>query len=116
MDTKNQTSRFVGPEDLREGDYVTITDVTCELVPLLCDESWRTRAEAIKVRLTPGCAGWPQKVVTICLPFVLVKDPRGVHGTIDLRRCRIARLTRDYRKEAFKRFRRDAETRRAATV
>jgi hypothetical protein len=50
----------------------------------------------------PEEAGQPLKVRAVCLPFVLVKTMNGERGTLDLRRHRVAKLTREYGGEAFK--------------
>jgi hypothetical protein len=51
-------------------------------------------------------------VTGICLPFVLVKSPRGRHATLDLRRHVLARLDENYAREAFRRLKADAKSKR----
>src|SRR5262245_50942731 len=103
MDTKHETTRSLAPEDVREGDYVTVSRQVIELLPMFCDEAWR-KPEVQRVRVMPGWAGYPLRVVRVCLPFVLAKNPQGQGVTLDVRRHELSKLTDDYGKKAFKCF------------
>lgn len=94
------TIQTLAPEDVREGEYVTVVRQTLELLPLLCDE-WET-PRVRRVSVMPGWSGTPLRVVRVCLPFVLTEDASGRHLTLDLRRQELARLSEEYGKKAFK--------------
>ncbi len=60
--------------------------------------------EPVCVRMRGEHTGRPLKVKAICLPYVLVKYPNGRHRTLDMRRCRFARLGDRYARKAWKEF------------
>lgn len=95
-----EPSRLIGPEDIEPGDYVTVSHETFEYLPSGCERD----AEPMRVTLIADNAGRPLKVVSICQPFVLVKDPNGKHYPLDLRAHRLARLSASYGKKTFKRM------------
>lgn len=102
METQTQISKWLSPEDINIGDYITVTHMTYELIVLGCEQPWNDRIEPKPVTILHHEAGKPLKVIELCLPFVLVKDAKGQHAPLDLRRCRIARLTERYGKKMFK--------------
>jgi hypothetical protein len=65
--------------------------------------------EPIRVTLMPGQAQ-PMKVVEVCLPFVLVRKASGKHETLDVRRYRFARVSKEFGRKAFKRFQVEAHS------
>ncbi len=99
-----KSSRSIGPEDIKAGDYVTIAHTTYELVPDECG-SFQRELEPRRITIMSWEAGKPLKVVDVCLPFVLAKDPKGTHVTIDLRRHQLARLDDAFGKKAYKAIR-----------
>lgn len=107
MTTQPKPSRLIGPEDVRPGDYVTVAHATYELIPSPCDERWRRDPGPVRITVMPCCAGRPLKVIDRCAPFVLVEDPDSTRYTLDLRRLRLARLSKRYGRSAFKQIRRD---------
>lgn len=110
IEKESKVSRFIAGEDVARGDYITITRVRYELVPCFCEVD--TTHDAMRINVTPDIAGLPLKVKGVCLPFVLVKSPRGRHATLDLRRHTVARLARDYGRAAFRRLKADAKAKR----
>lgn len=105
MDLQLEPSRLIGPEDVRPGIYVTVSHETFEFVPRLHGKPEAGGVEPIRVTFIPHHAGRPFKVVSVCLPFVLVKDPWDRHHPFDLRCHRLARLSASFGKTAFKRMR-----------
>jgi hypothetical protein len=102
--TQTPIAKPVAPEDLRPETYVSVMSITIEL--LWCDEGapW-SRPGLIRTTWLPGAdAGTPLRVVSICLPFVLVEQPTGAHQTLDVRRFRFAQLTGEFGRKAFKRL------------
>lgn len=97
-------ARVLAPEELCIGDFVAMLHVTYELPSFYwCADSFRIpHDEPVRIQLIPDGGGLPLKVRSICLPFVFVKDPDGKHHTLDVRKCRLARLHRDYAKIVWK--------------
>ncbi|MEX2216912.1 MAG: hypothetical protein WD768_22555 [Phycisphaeraceae bacterium] len=99
-----EPSRVIGPEDVKTDQFVTITHVMYELLPDECTSIPQRVIDPLRVTLMCPCAGRPMKVVEVCLPFVLVKDPAGTHLTIDLRRYQIALLSNTFGRKAFRKI------------
>lgn len=99
-------ARALAPEDIRPGYYVGILYVVGEYVPWLAIEEggWR-RVEPMRIQLLPRFGDHPMKVLDVCLPYVLVKDTDGDCRTLDVRRYRLARVTRRFARTAFERVR-----------
>lgn len=102
MKKLSKPSRVIGPEDVRRGQYVTLTHATYELLVDRCGMGSGQELKTGKVTIIPYEAGHPLKVVSVCLPFVLVVDMNKRHRTLDLRRQQIARLSKAFGKRAFK--------------
>ncbi|HKQ47036.1 MAG TPA: hypothetical protein VJZ71_03075 [Phycisphaerae bacterium] len=101
-------SQVLAPEDIRAGDYVSILHVLGEFLPLFFEQPWQP-VEPIRVMLYP-CSVQPMKVVEVCLPFVLVRKVNGKHETLDVRQHRLARVSKEFGRKAFKRFQVDAHS------
>jgi len=99
-------ARALAPEDIRPGYYVAVLYVIGEYVPWLAlDEAGWRRAEPVRVQLLPRFGDHPMKVIDVCLPYVLVKEADGDYRTLDVRRHRLARVTRRFARTAFERVR-----------
>jgi hypothetical protein len=94
----------VAPEDLLLGDYVATLSVIHEFPSFFwcCDSELSAREEVVRIQRTGGDEGTPLKIKAICLPFVLVKDTTGKHRTLDIRLCRLARLSPEYARRVWK--------------
>jgi hypothetical protein len=99
-------AKALAPEDIRRGDFVSLLNVTYELPSYFWDADATTlpRDEPVRIRFVPECGGVPLRVKSVCLPFVLVKTPQGERCTLDVRRCRLARLDRRYAADAWKAY------------
>ena len=97
-------AKAVAHEDIQLGDFITMLESTAEWPSFLwcADSALLPPSEPIRIRTVPRDAGVPVKVKSVCLPFVLVKHPNGRHQTLDVRRCRLARLDRRYAKATWK--------------
>jgi hypothetical protein len=97
-------SKTLAPEDLRRGQFVTLLNEIYEFPSFFwCDGTWSLAPEApVRLQLLATDAGVPLKVKHVCLPFVLAKHPQGSVRTLDLRRCRLARLDAAYAKAAWR--------------
>jgi hypothetical protein len=96
----------LAPEDVRRGDYVAVLDEMYE-IPSYCwceDAALHPRDELVRIRLIPAQDAPPHKVKSVCLPFVLAKQPTGERRTFDLRRTRLARLDRHYGRSAWRAY------------
>jgi len=101
-------AQTLAPEEIRPGDFVAILHEVCELPSYMwCgDAALLPRDELVRIRLMPSAEAVPLKVRAVCLPFVLAKEPAGRRRTLDVRRCRLARLDWTYAKEAWSAYRR----------
>lgn len=100
MDKLTKPSRHIGPEDVCQGDYVTIAHKTYEF--LRCgDDHWNGDIDISRVTLIPYDAGEPLQVVDVCLPYVLTRRPDREFVSIDLRRHHLAKLSKRYGAKAF---------------
>jgi hypothetical protein len=106
MNQESKLAKTLAGEDLRCGDVVAILDVILEFPSFLWREDTHVLPphEPVCVRWRSAHGGEPLKVKAICLPYVLVKTPRGRCETLDLRQCRLVRLGRGYAKKAWKEF------------
>lgn len=106
--TKNtrMLARALAPEDIRAGYYVAVLYIVVEYLSCtaLDQASWR-RIEPVRVQWVPRFGDHPMKVIDVCLPYVLVKDADGDYRTLDVRRHRLARVTRRFGQTAFQRAR-----------
>lgn len=94
-------AQAVTPEDIRPDDYVSVLYEIWELLSLASLDDWRP-IEPRRVRFLPDDVG-PMRVVEVCLPFVLVCAANGKHRTIDVRKCRLARVSERFGRKTFKR-------------
>ena len=99
---RTKPSRLIGPEDVKPGQFVTIAEVTEQYV-CFPDAGPDTTPRVESVTLQPAGAGCPFRVEQVSLPFVLVVAPDGQRYAADLRRHRLARLSRRYGRAAFAR-------------
>ncbi len=92
------------PEGIRIGDYVAVMRATQDLPSFLwCSESSGLSPEQpVRYHAIPEDSGVPLKVRAICLPFLHVRNPRGRHLTLDIRRHQLARLCRSYAKQVIR--------------
>ena len=102
-DSHSTLARALAPEDVRLGDYVALLDEIFELPSFwwYADSALHPREQLVRIRMIPTQENLPLKVKSVCLPFVLAKNPAGEKRTLDLRRCRLARLDREYAASAW---------------
>ena len=100
----NRTSQILAPEDIAVGDYVALLQISYELPSFLwCDGAPAGTTEStVRISCIPHRSGVPLKVKAVCLPFLLVKSPGRKPRTIDVRKCRLARLDAGYAKTAWR--------------
>lgn len=102
--TRGATSlaKTLAPEDVRCGDFVTPLYVVSEWPSWYWDDddALHPRDELVRIRSVPCDEATPLEVVSVCLPFVLVKTPEREGKVLDIRRMRLARLDHSFAKQA----------------
>jgi hypothetical protein len=106
-------ARTLAPEEIRPGDFVALLNVTYEVPSYFWDADATSlpRDEPVRIRCLPETGGVPLKVRGVCLPFVLVKAPRGERSTLDVRKCRLAKLDASYAADAWKAYKKARQRR-----
>ena len=102
MKTQTKPSRAIGPEDVKRGDFVTVTHTMHEYLQDLCPSLPEDDVKIVRVTVMSEEAGQAKRVIAVCLPFILVEDIANKRASLDLRRHRIARLSKGYGRIAFK--------------
>ena len=99
-------ARIAG-EDIKHGDYVTVLNELVELPSFLwcCSAESLPSDEPVRIRYMPDNAGEPYKVVSVCLPFVYVRRPKGDVLTVDTRQFQLVRLDRDSGRRVWRQMR-----------
>jgi hypothetical protein len=97
----------IAGEDLACGDYVARLNETIAYPSFLWDAfgSSLSPHELVRLRIIPDTAGYPLRVIAVCLPFVYVKTPGGETTPIDTRRIQLVKLHRKSAKAIWKRLR-----------
>lgn len=103
MVRKTCISRPLAPEDIRIGDFVSPLSVLIEERTFLptADEPLVGRAQMLPDDEQLRVA----RVVSVCLPFVLVEGPDAAARLVDVRRHRLARLAAEFGRQVFARLR-----------
>ena len=113
MPKKPETSRTIAPEDLAPGQFVAVSRVTYELIS--DEEVERPFSHDLtprRIRLIPCDAGEPLKVISVSVPFVMVRSAKGAHDTLDLRRIELMQLGTTYGRASYERMRKDHKERK----
>ena len=102
-DDETALAATIAPEDLRCGDYVSLLNEVFEFPSWLWnyDAQFGKGNEFVRVQLPSRDGGTPLKVKAICLPFVLLRTPKGKYRRVDLRGVQLVRLSREYAKRAW---------------
>ncbi|MCP3902870.1 MAG: hypothetical protein GY715_04465 [Planctomycetes bacterium] len=100
-------ARVLRPEDVRPGIYVAVLYRIIEFLPTSCLEDHRLGVpQPVRLRWLPWDGGAPLKVKDVCLPFVLVRPPKGRRQVLDVRRVELARLDSGFARRATAELRR----------
>ena len=107
-----QVARRLHPEDLKVGDDIVITEVSHQFGTFgWCGlDSFQYPADEV-ITLTYLATGnhFPQKVVAICLPFLLCEQVDSTHIIHDVRSLQFARLESGFAKAARSAYKADKE-------
>jgi hypothetical protein len=100
-------AKALAPEEIRSGDFVAALYAITEWPSWFWHESdpAHPRDEPVRICSTPPSDSAPWKVRGVCLPFVLVRAPDGLESTLDIRKCRLARLDRKFGRRAWRALR-----------
>jgi hypothetical protein len=103
-------AKALAPEEIRKGQFVTPLDDIAELPSFFwcADAALLPHDQLVRIRFCSSRAGVPLKVKRLCLPFVLVKPPRGKRFALDVRKCRLARLGSEYAQQAWRAYKKSA--------
>ena len=104
INTATTLAKTLAPEDVRCGDYVTILTKSAEFPSFFwdCRPQLNNDSEVINISFRPEEAGEPQRVVEICLPFVLTKTHKDKVNIIDIRASSLVKLSDTYAKKYYK--------------
>lgn len=107
-------ARALAPEEIRCGDFVTMLHEVLELPSFLwCSDAALLPPERpVRIRFVPYREPKPWRVKAVCLPFVLVKLPCKGSKSLDVRKCRLARLDRGYATIVWQEYKRQAKRKR----
>ena len=98
----SKLAKTLAPEEICAGDYVARLYEIKEFPSWFWEDGiCPDREELVRIQYTPEDGGIPLKVKSVCLPFVLVKDPRAQRFTLDVRQVKLARLDREFAKMAW---------------
>ena len=100
-------ARPLAPEDIDRGDFVAVLDEMHEMPSYYWhgDVTMYPPDMPIRVRLLPTDELKPLVVESVCLPFVLTRQPTGEPRTLDVRRIRLARLDARFGNLAWEAYR-----------
>ncbi len=103
-DANTTLAKSLAPEEICPGDYVALLHEVYELPSYLwcADSMLSPREELVRIQVVPERSSVPLKVKSVCLPYVLVKLPRGRRRTLDIRRSKLARLDARFAQAAWK--------------
>ena len=103
----------LAPEEIRPRDTVAVLYEIVEFPSWYwCEESvLASRSETVLIRYVPREDPIPMRVRSVCLPYVLIEQPCGSQRTLDIRRCRLARLHATHATSAWKAYRKAAKKR-----
>ena len=109
------TAKSLAPEDIRTGMYIALLHDVEEFLPSVYfhEVPGGREVELLRVASLPGDVQ-PMKVVEVCVPYVLVRGISGDHRTLDVRRCRLARVTARFGQAAFRAAKADRKRRKKA--
>jgi hypothetical protein len=90
--------RPLAAEDVGAGDCVVVMQVTVQVPSFFwcSDPSFPPRPDVVNLNFMPCESGQPLAVISVCLPFVLVESYDGTRKTLDLRQCRVARVSPEF--------------------
>ena len=106
MKTNSTTTKILAPEDIHDGQFVSLLDEIGEHISCFFPSDATLDGPAPRrVRWLPDEGELPMRVIAVCLPFVLVERADGQNRVLDVRHHRLTLITDRFGRKAFKRFR-----------
>jgi hypothetical protein len=104
---QSSLAKALAPEEIRSGDFVAALYVISEWPSWFWDDNALShpRDELVRICAMPTTEPLPWEVRGVCLPFVLVRAPDGIDSTLDVRKCRLARLDAKFGRRAWRALR-----------
>jgi len=102
MNTTIRTSRTIAIEDLEVGDYITVIRAVGQCLPDALTDNFDHQTHVLRFSYIPCDAGWPQRVRSICAPFVFTQTANGRHNVVDTRAATIAKVKKSFGRQVFK--------------
>jgi hypothetical protein len=101
---KPKVAATIAGEDLACGDYVALLNQTVDFPSFLWDACGLSLSphELVRLKVIPATAGYPLRVIAICLPFVYAKTPSRETLTVDTRCTQLVKLHRKSAKTVWK--------------
>jgi hypothetical protein len=101
---ETRVAATIAGEDLACGDYVALLNETVDFPSFLWDACGSSLSphELVRLKVIPATAGFPLRVIAICLPFVYAKTPGRETVTVDTRRTQLVKLHRKSAKAVWK--------------
>ena len=96
-------ARIAG-EDIACGDFVAVMNQIAEFPSFLwnCSAVSLAPDEPVRIRYMADDAGYPMKVIGVCLPFVYAKTHFGLVVVLDTRQRQLVRLDHDCARAVWK--------------
>ena len=104
-DSNTSSCRMLAPEDILPNDYIVQMQVIQEFPSFYYMDEATTQdvEQPLRYASIPCDPGQPARVQAVCLPFVFVKLTTGHYVTWDVRLCRLARVSREFADQVWKR-------------
>ena len=95
-------AKALAPEDIRPGHYLMKLHCVGECFALLrgITEQDEYRVQKLRYQFLPPEIE-PLRVVSVCLPYVLVKNRDGKHALLDTRNVQFARLRKRFARRSM---------------
>ena len=98
-----EVTKFVGPEDIIPGDYITPMSERPEYLWFSKEgEFSHSKVDVLSPKVRSRMSGLPLRVKEICIPFVVAKTPFGGLLVLDTRKIDFGLLNYGFAKRLFK--------------
>ncbi len=99
--TNISVSRQLRPDDIRVGDYVAVLNVSYEWAGFSCMDPTGNPGQVQRATLIPNKTSPPVRIEAVCVPFLFVVDVKGKRHMVDMRRVKLARVSRRFGNTVF---------------
>ncbi len=95
-------TRSLAPDDIVKGIYVMTLHRQYQLLMSKCSPLGDPEVVIVPVVLRPYDTDLPMRVVSVCLPYVVVENEKGKTEILDTRSHRVARVPKRFAQSALK--------------